>query len=156
MNAGVRALLIGTCVLAVGGGLGGCGASGDESALPADLAGDYFTTLEPSDIPKDAEPELKPGLWELAIGELEGEEAGPFLTIRHPRESILEVSPVEVSGNVLKLTREACKQETGTAFYDNEYRWELSGSTLALTTVKDHCPDRVAETILTSRPWTKQ
>jgi hypothetical protein len=45
---------------------------------------------------------------------------------------------------------------TGYAFYDNEYRWELSGSTLTLTTVKNDCPDRVAETILTSRPWTKQ
>jgi len=42
------------------------------------------------------------------------------------------------------------------AFYDNEYRWTLEGSTLALATVKNDCPDRVAETILTSQPWTKE
>jgi hypothetical protein len=38
------------------------------------------------------------------------------------------------------------------AFYDDEYSWKLDGSTLRLATVKNQCPDRVAQTILTSRP----
>jgi hypothetical protein len=35
------------------------------------------------------------------------------------------------------------------------YRWKLEGRALTLTTVKEGCPDKVAETILTSEPWKK-
>jgi hypothetical protein len=68
----------------------------------------------------------------------------------------LEEPKLTVDGDVLKLEDEECAQTTGYAFYDNEYRWELSGSTLTLATVSNDCPDQVAETILTSRPWTRQ
>ncbi len=40
-------------------------------------------------------------------------------------------------------------------FYENEYRYKLSGKTLTFTKVKNQCPDEVALTILTSQPWTK-
>jgi hypothetical protein len=135
--------------------LTGCG-GGDETGFPSELAGTYVTTLEAGDIPANAARELEAGRWELAIGDLEGAEAGSFLAINHPTEGTLEEPKLMVDGDVLKLDDEECAQTTGYAFYDNEYRWELSGSTLTLTTVKNDCPDRVAETILTSRPWTKQ
>lgn len=153
MNTRFLLLLIGACVLGVAG-LGGCGGSGDESAVPAELEGTYVTTLEQSDIPKNAPPELEASQWELAIGQLEGEEAGSFLAINHPTKGTLEEPELAVDGDVLKLMNEECA--VGSTFYDNEYRWELSGSTLTLTTIESQCPDRVAETILTSGPWTKQ
>ena len=135
----------------------GCGGGGDEPAgVPAELAGTYVTTLEDADIPSDGPPELEAGRWELAIGELEGGDAGSYLAINHPTEGTLEEPGLTVDGDVLQLNDEECAQPSGYVFYDNEYRWELSGSTLTLTTVKNDCPDRVAETILTSQPWTKQ
>ena len=60
-----------------------------------------------------------------------------------------------MDGDTLVLEDEECAA-TGTTTFNNEYTWELSGSTLTLTTVKNDCPDRVAETILTSHPWAKQ
>ena len=35
------------------------------------------------------------------------------------------------------------------------YAWRLDGAELSLSTVDNQCGDHVAETILTSRPWTK-
>jgi hypothetical protein len=136
-------------------GLAGCG-GGESGVVPAELAGTYVTTLEAGDLPANAPRELEAGRWELAIGELEGADAGSFLAIDHPIEGTLEEPKLTVDGDVLKLEDEECAQETGYAFYDNEYRWELSGSTLTLTTVSNDCPDQVAETILTSRPWTRR
>ena len=73
-----------------------------------------------------------------------------------PSRGSLEVPGLAVDGDRFLLEDEECAEETGYAFYDNEYDWELTGSTLTLSTVKNDCPDRVAETILTSQPWTKQ
>lgn len=159
---GARAALVVTramlciLVLLLALALSGCGGSDSEEGVPSELSGTYFTTLEDEDLPANAPPELEAGRWELAIGELEGADAGSFLAINHPTEGTLEEPVLTVDGDVLKLENEECAQQTGYTFYDNEYRWELSGSTLTLTTVKNDCPDRVAETILTSRPWTKQ
>ena len=61
-----------------------------------------------------------------------------------------------VDGDTLVLEKEECAANGSTTFYDSEYSWKLSGSTLTLTTVKNDCPDHVAETILTSDSWTKQ
>jgi hypothetical protein len=134
----------------------GCGGSDSEAGVPPELVGTYTTTLAKSDIPANAAPELEAGPWELAIGELEGADAGSFLAIDHPSEGTLEEPGLTVDGDVLTLEDEECAQTTGSVFYDNEYRWTLSGSTLTLTTVKNDCPDKVAEAILTSQPWTKQ
>jgi hypothetical protein len=35
------------------------------------------------------------------------------------------------------------------------YRWDLQGNTLHLITTKPGCPDKVAQTILASEPWTR-
>jgi hypothetical protein len=147
-------LLMAAGILALA--LSGCGGSDSEEGVPSELAGTYVTTLEDEDVPADAPPELEAGRWELAIGELEGADAGSFLAIDHPTHGTLEEPGLTIDGDVLKLNDEECAQTTGYAFYDNEYRFELSGSTLTLTTVKNDCPDRVAETILTSQPWTKE
>jgi len=143
------------CVAAVLA-LAGCGGSDSGGAVPTELVGTYTTTLEDGDLPPNAPPELEAGRWELAIGELEGPDAGSFVAIDHPTHGTLEEPGLTIDGDVLKLTNEECAQTAGSAFYDNEYRFELSGSTLTLTTVKNDCPDRVAETILTSNTWTKQ
>jgi hypothetical protein len=136
--------------------MSGCGGSDSAEGVPAELAGTYVTTLEDEDLPANAPPELEAGRWELAIGELEGADAGSFLAIDHPTHGTLEEPGLTIDGDVLELNDEECAQDTGSVFYDNEYSWTLEGSTLTLTTVKNDCPDRVAETILTSNTWTKQ
>jgi hypothetical protein len=60
-----------------------------------------------------------------------------------------------VDGARLLLLNEECAAGGEQEFYDNEYRWKLDGETLTLTEVENQCPDDVALTILTSRPWTK-
>jgi hypothetical protein len=135
-------------------GLAGCG--GGDAGVPAELAGTYVTTLQQTDLPANPPPELAAEKWELVIGQLEGADAGAFLALNGSDGETLEEPKLGVDGDVLELNDEECAQTTGYVFYDNEYRWELSGTTLTLTTVKNDCPDRVAETILTSEPWTKQ
>jgi hypothetical protein len=152
--SGIVFVVVAAATLALA--LSGCGGSDSEEGVPSELAGAYVTTLEDEDVPANAPPELEAGRWELAIGELEGADAGSFLAIDNPTKGTLEEPALTVDGDVLKLMDEECAQTTGYAFYDNEYRFELSGATLSLTTVKNDCPDRVAETILTSNPWTKQ
>src|SRR5262245_21932030 len=136
----------------------GCGGgSGESDAIPAELVGTYTTTLQPGDIPSTAPPDLKTGEWKLVIATSGGLDDGPGLTIRpSTQEGSFEAPGLTVDGDTLKLEQEECLEKSGVVFYDNEYSWQLDGSTLTLTTVKNQCPDRVAETVLTSQPWTKQ
>jgi hypothetical protein len=133
-----------------------CGGSDSEKGVPADLVGTYTTTLQPADIPADAAPELEAGDWELVIATSGAPDDGPALAINHPTKGNLEAPGLTVDGDTLTLEQEECAQKVGYVFYDNEYSWKLDGSTLTLTTVKNDCPDRVAETILTSNSWTKE
>jgi hypothetical protein len=147
------ASILGLCALC------GCGGSSSSSdTVPAELIGTYTTALQPADIPANAAPELEDaaGDWELVIATSGAPDDGPALAINNPTHGNLEAPGLTVEGDMLKLEQEECAQNTGYVFYDNEYSWNLDGSTLTLTTVKNDCPDRVAETILTSRPWTKQ
>jgi len=66
------------------------------------------------------------------------------------------VGPDELGRDDFVGVREECAANGTTAFYDNQHSWELTGSTLSFTTVENDCPDRMAETILTRRPWAKQ
>jgi hypothetical protein len=142
---------LGACVVA----LAACGGGSSSSeAVPSELVGTYTTTLEPADIPAGAAPELEPGDWELVIATSGAPDDGPALAINQPTKGNLEAPGLTVDGDTLKLEQEECAQKVGYVFYDNEYSWKLDGSTL--TTVKNDCPDRVAETILTSNSWTKQ
>jgi hypothetical protein len=148
------ASILGLCALA----LCGCGGSSSSSdTVPAELIGTYTTTLEQSDIPANASPALEAGEWKLVIATSGAPDGGPALSIKPSTQgNALEAPGLTVDGDTLKLEQEECEQKTGYVFYDNEYSWKLDASTLTLTTVKNDCPDRVAETILTSHPWTKQ
>jgi len=60
-----------------------------------------------------------------------------------------------VAGDRLRLLQEECAAGGDTQFFDNEYSYEVQGDTLTISVVKNQCADLVAETILTSEPWTK-
>jgi hypothetical protein len=126
---------------------------------PDELVGTFTTTLEKSDLPADPPPELADGgpSWVIRIGNRGGPSDGPFLAIDSADEEFgnLEAPALHVDGDRLMLIDEECAAGGEIAFYDNEYRWKLSGRTLTITTIKNQCSDRVAETILTSRPWAK-
>ena len=136
--------------------LSGCGGSDSEEGVPPELVGTYTTMLDEGDIPPNSAPELTPGEWKLVIATEGAADGGPVLAIDHPVEGNLEGPGLAVDGDRFLLEDEECAQETGYVFYDNEYSWTLEGSTLTIATVKNDCPDRVAQTILTSNPWTKQ
>jgi hypothetical protein len=147
---GVGVLGVGVLVLA------GCGGgSGSDGSPPAELVGTYTTTLEADDIPANAPPELEAGPWKLVIATSGAPDDGPSLGIDNPTKGNLEAPGLSVDGDTLTLEQEECAAGGTTAFYDNQYGWELTGSNLKLTTLENKCPDHVAETILTSRPWTK-
>jgi hypothetical protein len=145
-----------SCLVVVAA-LPGCGGGESEEGVPTELVGAYMTTLEQSDIPANAAPALEAGDWKLVIAKSGAPDGGPALSIKPSTQGdALEAPGLTVDGDTLKLEQEECEQKTGYVFYDNEYSWRLDGSTLTLATVKNQCPDRVAETILTSHPWTKQ
>ena len=127
------------------------------AALPPELIGTWTTTLKAADIPSNAPPELADaaGQWKLEISETGGPENGPVLSIVHPEFGQLEGPSLEVEGDQLKLLQEECAASGDIEFFDNIYSYELEGETLTITTVSNECADRVAETILTSRPWVK-
>ena len=148
-----RLVILGTCALT----LASCGGgSASDEGVPAELVGTYTTTLEQGDIPANAPPELEAGDWELVIATSGAPDDGPSLAINNPTKGNLEAPGLTVDGDTLVLENEECAANGTTTFYDNEYSWELTGSTLSLTPVTNDCSDRVAETILTSHPWTKQ
>ena len=61
-----------------------------------------------------------------------------------------------VEGSKITLRREGCfVKGSGYRLYDNVYRYAISGDTLTFTVVKNACKDRVAERILTARPFTR-
>ena len=90
-------LLVVAGVLAIA--LSGCGGSDPAEEVPSELAGTYVTTLVDEDLPANAAPELEAGRWELAIGELEGADAGSFLAIDHPTHGTLEEPGLTIDGD---------------------------------------------------------
>ena len=141
--------------------LAGCGGGSDaEDAVPAELVGTYTTTLEKSDLPNPEQPEFVDGgfEWTMTIATSGGADGGPILHIRSADEKFgdLEGPSLSVNDDRLLLRNEECAQDVGYTFYDNEYSWKLEGSALTIATVENQCADRVAETILTGEPWTKQ
>jgi hypothetical protein len=148
----------------------GCGGSDDgsggssktpakaaEARAPSELVGTYTTTLKSSDLPADAPAELTSGSkqWRLTIANSGGVDDGPVFAIANGDLGALENPSFGVKDDVILLHREECGAG-GKPFYENAYRYELSGKTLTLTRVKNGCVDKVAETILTSEGWTKQ
>jgi hypothetical protein len=146
-----------SCLVVVLAAVSGCGSGGNDDGVPAELVGTYTTTLEQSDFAGNTAPELEAGEWKLVIATSGAPDGGPALSIRpSTHEDALEAPGLTVDGDTLKLEQEECAAGGTLVFYDDEYSWKLDGSTLTLATVKNQCPDRVAQTILTSRPWTKQ
>jgi hypothetical protein len=144
----VAAVLLSAC---------GGGSNGDE-AIPSELVGNSSMTLDQSDIPPNSPPELLSGEYELVIATEGAADGGPVLAINHSVEGNLEGPGLRIDDDRFVLEDEECAAgpDGSYAFYDNEYRWTLEDSTLTLATVKNECPDRVAETILTSNSWTKE
>ena len=149
--------------------LAGCGSGdGDQKpaaarppAVPAELQGTYNVHFEPGDLPAaksapdELKPENKPYSWRVEITDTGGPGNGPALTIVHPTLGALESPKLRVSGDRLRLLQEECAGGGGYEFTDTTYGWTLSGDKLRLTKLAGGCDDKVAETILTTKPLTK-
>jgi hypothetical protein len=146
--------------------LGGCGrGSGDAThtsapaarapAVPATLVGRYTTTLRGSDLPANPPPELTHGssTWQLTVARSGGIDNGPAVTIANANLGVLESSNFAAQGGTVLLRHEECEAAGTHQFFDNRYRYTVSGGTLHFTMVSNGCKDKVAQTILTSRPW---
>jgi hypothetical protein len=122
------------------------------AALPQELKARWKTTLRKSDAP--------PGLrlsnpFSVIISDTGGVDNGPAFTLADAQESIEgETSVPVVTGDTITLRREGCFEKDNVyRFYDNVYRYTLSGDTLRFTVVKNACKDGIAESILTSQPF---
>ena len=129
--------------------IGGAG-----SRVPDALAGTYAVRLRPADLPSKPPPELAPDnsphSRKVVIANSGGPDDGPVLSIVNTKTGPLEGPALQVVGDELRLSNEECAAATGDTFVSSAYRWKLQGKALRLTTVKAGCPDKVAETILTS------
>jgi hypothetical protein len=149
-------------------GVGGCGSGDDpetsskappksaEQRAPDKLLGTYTTKLKRSDLPPNPPDELTHGSmrWTLTIANSGGVDDGPVFAIANSEAGSLENPSFGIQGDLILLHREECAAGSK-PFYENTYRYKLSGKSLSLTKVKNSCPDDVALTILTSEPWTK-
>jgi hypothetical protein len=147
---GVVALLL------LAAGCGGSGGSNDGGGL-TELVGTYTTTLHASDVPNDAPQALADGglAWRLTILDSGGPDNEPALVIDSDEAGNLEAPSLRVEGDKLYLDNEECFENGKYVFYDNSYKWSLDGTTLTITPDANRCPDKVAETVLTSQPWEK-
>lgn len=165
MRRVARARVLGVVAVAA---LAGCGSdsgsssssstsssSGASAAVPADLLGTYATKLKQGDLPPSPPPELTAGsgAWRLTIAKSGGVNGGNAFSIADPAHGELETSSFVVKGDTITLVHEECAAGGTENFYDNQYRFTKSGNTLKFTTVKNQCPDKIAETILTKEPW---
>jgi hypothetical protein len=122
--------------------------------VPADLLGRYTTTLQRADLPQHPPPELTDGSkWKLTIAKSGGIENGPAFTIANAQLGVLESSNFAAQEGTVLLEHEECAAPGGESSYNNKYRYTVSGQMLRFTTIANGCADKVAETILTSRPW---
>lgn len=127
-----------------------------KSGAPPELLGQYQVKLPKADLPKDAPEALTEGseTWTVTLADTGGPGDGPGLTIANDQLGPLESSRFEVKGKRIKIREEECAQ-TGSPV-DPEYSYELKGDELTLSDPKGTCPDKVAETILTSGPLKKK
>jgi hypothetical protein len=111
-------------------------------------------------VPADAPPELEgQHAWLMKIAKDGGPDNAPSLAIIRPPSDTLEAARLSVSADTLTLSNEECAPSDPGGrytFVTSTYGWKLDGNMLRLTTLKKGCPDKVAQTILTSQPWKKQ
>jgi hypothetical protein len=122
------------------------------AAIPQELKGKWTTTLRKADAP--------PGLrvsnpFSVTIADSGGVDNGPAFTLADSEEAIEgETSVPVVNGNTITLRGEGCFEKDNVyRFYDNVYRYTISGDTLRFTVVKNACKDHWSESILTSGPF---
>jgi hypothetical protein len=161
----------GVVLLAALAAVTGCGGGDDSSkpksgkpkasgAIPSALTGTYTVKLTKADLPPPAKapPEFKPAEkpydWRIEITRTGGLNNGPVLNIVSPTHGSLESPVLSVKGDQLKLSQEECGGD-GYTFVNTTYRWVREGAKLTLTKLSGGCADKVAETILTSRPLTR-
>jgi hypothetical protein len=123
--------------------------------VPADLLGTYKTTLKPGDIPGNAGPELTQSSrrWKLTLTPSGGLDNGSALTLADARLGVLESSTFVAGDGTIEMPHEECAAGGTEHFFASKYRYALSGRKLTFTKITAGCPDKAAETILTSQPW---
>ena len=124
---------------------------------PPELVGTYTITLQGANLPPAKPKELADalGVWTLRIANVGGIDDGRLLSLSGPKGQ-LEGPSFVVSDHTITLLHEECAAGGDTKFYDNIYRWQLSGRTLRFTTVSNRCSDHVAQTLLTVKPWVRK
>jgi hypothetical protein len=134
--------------------------SSDASAVPPELLGTYHFRLTAADIPKDAAPALSNGVggWTLTVAQSGGTNEGPSFTISNDQYGELEDPDFTVEGDRILLHHEECENSDPKGplytYVESSYRWQVDGSTLTFTDPAGTCPDKVVETLLTTRPLT--
>ena len=127
-----------------------------KSGASQELLGQYQVKLPKGDLPEDASEELTEGseTWTVTLADTGGPGDGPAFTIANDQLGPLESSNFQVKGKRILINEEECAQ-TGSPV-EAEYRYELKGDELTLSDPKGTCPDKIAETILTSGPLKKK
>jgi hypothetical protein len=127
------------------------------ATVPAELLGSYATTLRRADLPHNPPPELTDGsrTWKLTIAKSGSIGNGPALTIANDELGVLESSNFVAEQGTLVLRKEECAAGGTEHFSDNKYRYALASDRLRFSTISNSCADKVAETILTGRPWSR-
>jgi hypothetical protein len=123
--------------------------------IPKELTGTWVTRLRKSDAP----PKLAlNNPFSVTISSKGGVNNAAVFQISDGDEPLEgESSLPRFSGDQVTLAQEGCFVDgSGYKFYDNVYRYKVSGDTLRFTVVKNSCPDRHAESILTSRVFRRQ
>jgi hypothetical protein len=122
---------------------------------PVAVVGRYTVTLKRGDLPANTELAQSSLSWTLTIANSGGPNGGRAFTITNATQGVLESSSFRVEGTNILLHQEECTASGGEKLYDNEYSYKVTGQTLRFTTIKNQCSDRVAQTVLTSEPWTR-
>ena len=128
----------------------------EKSGAPQELLGQYEVTIPLDDLPQDAPvtPSAVTDKWTVTLAETGGPGDGPAFSIANGQAEPIEISNFQVKGDRILLKEETCAA-TGKPV-DSEFKYELSGDQLTLSDPKDTCADRIAETILTSKPLKKK
>jgi hypothetical protein len=125
-------------------------AAAKPAAIPKELVGTWRTELRESDVPPKL---LLRNPFTVTVAADGGIDNSPSFTLADSEEALEgETSTPVFDGDTVTLRHEGCFTEgVGYRFYDNIYRYALSGDTLTFKVVKNACKDRHAEAILTSR-----
>ena len=128
----------------------------EKSGAPQELLGQYEVNIPEEELPTDAPEQLSTvsDVWTVTLAETGGPGDGPAFSIANGQAEPIETSNFQVKGDRIIVKEQTCAA-TGEPV-NSEWTYELSGDELTLSDPKDACPDKIAETILTSKPLTKK